>query len=330
MPVLFLIVACILWSVSFPLIKALHLEQAGRLPDASSLFLAAWMQAARFSMGALILLPLVIISQRPNKNEIRQGLRLALWGGLGMAFQADALAHTQASTSAFLTQAYCILLPLWAFLRTWKKPCCRVVIATLMVTVGGAILSGWRPDHMRLGRGEIETLLAAVFFVFQILSFENPRFAENRGTSVTLVTLVMFAGIAVLFIPISLMLAPHPGAMISAGASVPSLVLIAALAIFCSVGAFLLMNTWQRRISATDAGLIYTTEPLFAAFFVLFLPAVLGSFIGKSYPNESFSALTICGGILILGANLLMQLKHPAASSYPEFQKPVADSKRGC
>jgi drug/metabolite transporter (DMT)-like permease len=323
MPVLLLIVACALWSVSFPLVKALHLEQAGRLPDASSLFLAAWMQAARFSLGALILLPLVMISHRPNKNEICQGLRLALWGGLGMGFQADALAHTQASTSAFLTQAYCILLPLWACLRTWKKPSCRVVLATLMVTVGGAILSGWRPDQMRLGRGEMETLLAAVFFTFQILSFENPRFAENRGTSVTF---VMFAGIAAWFIPISLMLAPHPGAMISAGASAPSLVLIAALAVFCSVGAFLLMNTWQRRIGATEAGLIYTTEPLFTAVFVLFLPALLGSFVGKSYPNETFSALMICGGVLILGANLLMQLKHPAASNHPDLQKPAAGS----
>jgi drug/metabolite transporter (DMT)-like permease len=321
MPVLLLILACVLWAVSFPLVKALHLEQTGRLPDASSMFLAAWMQAARFSLGALILLPLILLGHRPIKNEIHQGLRLALWGGLGMGFQTDALAYTEASTSAFLTQAYCILLPLWACLRTWKKPSTRVVIATLMVTTGGAILAGWRPDHMKLGRGEMETLLAAFFFTFQILSFENPKFAKNRGTSVTF---VMFAGIAVLFIPISLILAPHPGAFRSAGASIESFVLIAALAVFCSVGAYLLMNTWQRRIGATEAGLIYTTEPVFTALFVLFLPALLGTFIGKPYANESFSNLMIFGGVLILGANLLMQLKHPAAPNHPDFQEPVA------
>jgi len=288
MPVLLLVLACVLWAVSFPLVKALHLEQTGRLPDASSLFLAAWMQAARFGMGALLLLPFIVLKNRPNKNEIHQGLQIALWGGLGMGLQADALAHTEASTSAFLTQAYCIFLPLWACIRTRKKPSNRVITATLMVTIGGAILAGWRPDHMKLGRGEMETLLAAFFFTFQILTFENPRFAQNRGTSVTF---VMFAGIAILFIP----------------------------------GAYLLMNTWQRRISATEAGLIYTSEPVFAALLVLFLPALLGNFIGHPYANETFSNLMIFGGSLILGANLLMQLKHPAVPNHLNCQEPVAD-----
>lgn len=321
MPVLLLVLACVLWAVSFPLVKALHLEQTGRLPGASSMFLAAWMQAARFGLGALVLLPFILLKNRPNKNEIHQGLQIALWGGLGMGLQADALAHTEASTSAFLTQAYCILLPLWACIRTRKKPSNRVIIATLMVTIGGAILAGWRPDHMQLGRGEMETLLAAFFFTFQILTFENPKFAENRGTSVTF---VMFAGIAILFIPISLLLAPHPGDLLSAGASMQAFVLIAALALFCSVGAYLLMNTWQRRISATEAGLIYTSEPVFTALFVLFLPVVLGNFIGHPYANETFSNLMIFGGSLILGANLLMQLKHPAVPNHPDFQEPVA------
>jgi drug/metabolite transporter (DMT)-like permease len=324
MPVLLLILACVLWAVSFPLVKALHLEQSGRLPDVSSMFLASWMQAARFGLGALLLLPYIVFKQRPSNNEIHQGLQIALWGGLAMGFQADALAYTEASTSAFLTQAYCILLPLWACIRTRKKPTTRVVIATLMVTIGGAILAGWRPDHMKLGRGEMETLLAAFLFTFQILTFENPRFAENRGTSVTF---VMFAGIAILFIPITLIFAPDPGACLAAGASIQSFVLIAVLAVFCSVGAYLLMNTWQRCISATEAGLIYTSEPVFAALLVLFLPAMLGAFIGQPYANESFSNLMIFGGFLILGANLLMQLKHPAVPNHLDFQEPIPDAE---
>ena len=76
MPVLLLILACVLWAVSFPLVKALHLEQTGRLPDASSMFLAAWMQAARFSLGALILLPLILLGHR---QEIPDGEALTAW-----------------------------------------------------------------------------------------------------------------------------------------------------------------------------------------------------------------------------------------------------------
>ncbi|MEY3896467.1 MAG: hypothetical protein RLZZ214_1987, partial [Verrucomicrobiota bacterium] len=262
MPVFLLVVACALWAVSFPLVKVLHLEQTARLPGASSVFLAAWMQFARFGLGALILLPFVAGRKGPTRNEIHQGLILALWGGAGMGMQADSLAYTEASTSAFLTQAYCIFLPLWACLRSRRKPGTRVIVATLMVIAGGAVLSGLRPGNLKLGRGEIETLCAAFLFTFQILALENRRFEGNRGSQVTF---VMFLGIAILFIPITVAVAPDLTSCLTAGASFQSLVIIAGLALFCSVGAYLLMNIWQPRVSATEAGLIYTTEPVFTA-----------------------------------------------------------------
>lgn len=311
MPVFLLIVACALWGVSFPLVKVLHLEQAVRMPDASTLFLSAWMQSARFGLGALMLLPFVIGKRRPTSNELRQGLQIAGWGGIGMWLQADALAYTEASTSAFLTQAYCILLPLWACLRLRKMPGRRVVLATLMVLLGGAILSGLRPGHLHLGRGEIATLASAVLFTFQILALENPRHRDNRGT---VVSFIMFSAIAVLFLPITALTAPSLSACITAGASVQSLVFIASLALFCSVGAYVLMNTWQPRVPATEAGLIYTLEPVFTAVYVLFLPVLLGNFIGRPYPNESLTWPLVTGGLLILAANVLMQWKRPPHS----------------
>ena len=104
MPVLCLILACAFWGLSFPVVKALHLEQTMRLPGAGSEFLSAWMQVARFGLGALILLPFVAKRRLPSRLELRQGFWLAFWGGTGMALQADGLAHTAESTSAFLTQ----------------------------------------------------------------------------------------------------------------------------------------------------------------------------------------------------------------------------------
>lgn len=308
MPVFLLILACALWAVSFPLVKALHLEQAARLPDASTVFLSSWMQSARFGLGALLLVPLVVGRKPPSRGEIQQGMILALWGGAGMGLQADALAYTDASTAAFLTQAYCIFLPLWACLRIRRKPGGRVMAATCMVIAGGAVLSGLRPDHFKLGRGEIETLGAAFLFTFQILALENPRFKDNRGTSVTF---IMFLCIAILFIPVTVFSAPDMTACVTAGASFPSLVIISILALFCSAGAYLLMNIWQPRVTATEAGLIYTMEPVFTAIYVQFIPAVLGRFIGETYHNESVSSAMITGGVLILGANILMQWKRP-------------------
>jgi drug/metabolite transporter (DMT)-like permease len=311
MPVFLLIVACALWGLSFPLLKVLHLEQSARMPGVSSLFLASWLQFTRFGMGAAMLLPFLIGRKRATRNEIRQGLVLALWGGAGMWIQADALAYTAASTSAFLTQAYCVILPLWACLRLQRKPGMRVLAATLMVICGGAILSGLRPDQLSLGRGEIETLAAAFLFSFQILALENPRHATNRGLTVSF---IMFLGIAILFVPITAIAAPDMAACFTAGASVHALVLVGGLALFCSVGAYLLMNIWQPRVSATEAGLVYTIEPVFTAIYVLFLPAMLGSFIGGTYHNESLSKPLLIGGALIVAANILMQWKRPPHS----------------
>ena len=303
MPVLFLILACALWGLSFPVVKALHLDQTARVPGASSLFLAAWMQVARFGLGALMLLPFVL-RLKLTRNEIQQGLILALWGGVGMGVQADGLAYTSASTSAFLTQAYCVILPLWGCLQLRSLPSAKVVIATMLVMAGGAVLSGIHLNNLRPGRGELETLLASFLFTFQILALENPKFAGNRSLPVTF---IMCAAIAVLLLPIAGLLAPNAAALVQAGASWPTAFFIFVLALFCSVGAYLLMNHYQPKVSAIEAGLIYTTEPVFTAAYSLFLPLLLGGFAGQVYANENITTTLIVGGSLIIGANVLMQ-----------------------
>jgi drug/metabolite transporter (DMT)-like permease len=156
-----------------------------------------------------------------------------------------------------------------------------------------------RPGDLRIGRGELETLVAALFFTMQILTLENPKYRENRGTPVTF---LMCAGIAVLFLPISALIAPEVGMLVTAGASWASFGLIAVLAVFCSVGAYLLMNVWQPKVSATEAG------------YVLFLPAMIAAICGTGYANESLTKAMVTGGGLILAANVLMQWKrkpHP-------------------
>ncbi len=313
MPLICLILACALWGLSFPVMKALHLEQAGRMPGVTSGFLSSWMQVARFGMAAVILVPFVVRSGWPTRLELRQGLFIAMWGGVGMGMQADGLAHTDASISAFLTQAYCIFLPLWACLVQRQAPTLRVILATVLVLVGGAVLSGLRLDHFQIGRGEAETVLAAFFFTFQILVLENPKYSPNRALPVTL---VMFVGITVLFVPITMLMARQPMDSVLAGASWPALSLILVLALFCSVGAYLLMNHWQPQVTAIEAGLIYTTEPVITALYVLVLPGMLGSLIGLTYSNETLTPSILVGGTLIVAANVLMQWKrkpHPPA-----------------
>lgn len=307
--VLALILACALWGISFPLVKALHLEQTGRIPEASSEFLTAWILVARFLLAAILLAPFVIRMGRLTRLEVKQGLLLAVFGGIGIALQVDGLAYTEASTSAFLTQAYCVVLPLWAAFQTRRRPTLRVAGATLLVLIGGGILAGVRPGHYAIGRGEAETLLAALFFALQILCLERKSFDANRGCHVTL---VMCAGIALLFLPVAFLAAPSPTALIQAGKSFPAQGIVAVLSVFCTVGPFLLMNIWQKRLPATEAGLIYTTEPVFTAVYALVIPVILSGLAGVNYPNETFTLPLVLGGSLILAANLWMQWKRAA------------------
>lgn len=273
------------------------------VPEAGSWFLSAWGLAIRFGLGAFLLLPWVF-QFGVRANEWKQGGVLAFWCGFGMWFQSDALAHTAASTSAFLTQGYCLFLPLWFAVQSRKWPSTHVLLATVMVISGVTWLSGVGPENLRLGRGETETLLAALFFTFQILTLENPHYSGNRGLPVAF---VMFAAIGLVLLPMVWWTAPAPAAILRVGASADVLWLLLALTVFSTVGAYLLMIFFQRGVSATEAGLIYCAEPVFTAGYVLFLPSIIGAWTGNTYANETWTPALIGGGLLITLANAIMQ-----------------------
>ena len=321
--ILALILCCAFWGISFPVIKALMIELEQRTPAGSSFHFSSWVQMSRFLIAAVIMLCLTWKISRPGRLELRQGCLIAFWGGLGMWLQAYGLAYTEASTSAFLTQAYCVFLPIWVSLRDRKSPGKNIIVATCLVLLGGAILAGVRPDHFKIGRGELATLASAFLFTFQILTLENPKYADNRGRSVTLVMCVV---VFILFLPISLVTAPHPLDVIASARSFSVFTLVIILALVCTVGAYLLMNTWQRHVTSTQAGLIYTTEPVFTAWYALFLPGMLAGLMGHPYANETLTSQLLIGGGLILLANFIVvaAMRNTDEKTTPKTEKESA------
>jgi hypothetical protein len=85
--------------------------------------------------------------------------------------------------------------------------------------------------------------------------------------------------------------------------------LTAMLTVFCTLGAYLIMNTWQPKITATEAGLMYCFEPIFGSVMALFIPALFSVWAGISYANEMATMHLLVGGGLITAANILIQLK---------------------
>ncbi|MEQ1830790.1 MAG: hypothetical protein ABL921_32870, partial [Pirellula sp.] len=82
--------------------------------------------------------------------------------------------------------------------------------------------------------------------------------------------------------------------------------LVVFLAVFCSVLAFLGMNRYQPDISAVQASIIYSTEPVFASLWALWIPGILTVISPPyGYANELLSLPLLIGGTLILFANIV-------------------------
>lgn len=300
-----LLAATMCWALSFPTMKALGLEQQKLLPAASTWFLTWLGVMYRFGAAALLLgLFLGPGLRQITRSELEQGAGLALFGAGGILFQMDGLAYTKASTSAFLTQCYVVFIPLWFALTHRRRPPGRVSLGVFLVLVGMAILSGLDLRALKLGRGETETFIASLLFTGQILWLERPRYAGNAPLRFSF---VMFAGMAGLCAPGVWLTATSFGDWTRAYASAPALAFLGVLVLGCTLGGYLLMNRWQRDVTATEAGLIYCVEPVLTSVLTLFLPAWISGWCDLGYPNETLTLRLLGGGGLITLANLLVQ-----------------------
>ncbi|MEY4918728.1 MAG: hypothetical protein RL616_2641 [Verrucomicrobiota bacterium] len=300
-----LILATPCWALSFPVMKALALEQQKLLPDAGTWFFTALGVVIRFGVAGLLMLPLLLrAGQKLSRREVEQGAVLAVFGGAGILFQMDGLAYTAASTSAFLTQGYCVFIPCWVVLLNRRWPSLKIIVSVVLVLAGVAVLADLNFHSLKLGRGELETLIASLFFTAQILTLEHPRYAANRPVQFSI---VMFLGMALFAAPLLWATAPNVAACFHAYSSPAAVGFMASLIVVCTLAGYLIMNRWQKLVTATEAGLIYCLEPVFASALALFLPAMFSVWAGINYPNEILTARLLLGGALVTAANLLLQ-----------------------
>lgn len=325
---LMLLLATVFWGSSFVVMKALGQHQEQILPGVSSWFVSSTSMVVRFGLAAVVLVLWNFRSLgRITRSEIRQGAGLGFFGGVGIFFQMDGVMHTAASTSAFLTQCYCIFIPIFVAWRKRAWPAKLVALSCIMVLAGVGVLSEFNWHELRMGRGEWEAVLASVFFTAQILWLERPTFSANKSSHTSL---VMFAAIALPLLPVALLKAGGAREILVAYQTPTALISIASLTIFCTLMSYGLMNFWQPQISATSAGLIYCSEPLFTSLFALFLPGIFSTLAEIHYANELVTPRLLLGGGLITAANILIivqaALAKPALICVPE-RKTFAPAK---
>ena len=311
---LLLLLATVFWGVSFPVMKSIGLLQQRLLPDASNWFAPSLSMTLRFSFAAFILLLLSRQSTRTlTRLEIEQGVGIGFFNTFGIILQMDGLSHTSASTSAFLTQCYCVLIPIYVTIRERRWPSRTVSVSCALALAGVAILSQFNWRSVNLGRGELETVLASVFFTGQILWLNRPKFAWTNSVNTTL---IMFLVTVLCALPITLFSAPGGGAIALLFHSRAFWGLMVVLTFVCTLLTFTTMNYWQPHLPETHAGLIYCAEPVFATLFALFLPSIFAAWAGINYANETMAGRLIAGGSLIIAANILLLVRE--ASRRPD------------
>ncbi len=304
-----LVLSTAFWSLSFPTMKTMSLAQQALLPGVNSWFTSSLCVLYRFGVAAAVMAIWTVPRLRGlTRRECWQGVGLGLFGSAGLLFQMDGLAYTSASTSAFLTQCYCLIIPLGLAAWERRRPSAVVIVCCVLVMTGVAILSDFDWQEFQLGRGEIETLISSVLFTGQILWLQRPGYA---GNDVSRFTLVMFVVMALGALPVAMGTTHASADWLRAYSTLPLVSFMAVLVGVCTFGGYLLMNRWQPHVSATQAGLVYCSEPVFVSLLVLFLPAWLARFAGVDYANERVTWQLLAGGGLITLANIVLAVVPP-------------------
>jgi drug/metabolite transporter (DMT)-like permease len=323
--VLLLVFVNILWGLSFPITKTINLQVDRHFDivaeDSSSalrLSAAAWLILIRFT-SAFIIFAIVFrqILRRARIAEWWAGIQIGVFFYIGLILQIIALATIPASRSGFLTSLVAVFTPVLTAILLRVRPRLPVIVGVVVALLGVAVLTGlvvgsesgfslaadawqaWTP-------GDTLTTLGAVFFAGQIMLVDY----HGKRLDAAALTPGMFVSTAVFAFFTFLLANPFvtetsPSGWLALSIRPQFWLLILALSIFSSVVAFNLMNTYQHYVSASQAGIIYTLEPVFASIAAMILPGLLSAAIGVDYANERLVMPMLIGGSLIIVANLI-------------------------
>jgi len=219
--------------------------------------------------------------------------------------QVDGLRFTTASKSGFITGLVVIFTPLVSLLLGEKFKLSHGMGALLacvglffLVRDPQAPFGGWN-------RGDSETLVCAVLCGFHVTL--TARF--SRRSSPWVIAFVQICAVALISCVLTVLLPNNTSGgqsmagfeMLGSALRRPDVWLgIFYLAAFATALGFYMQTTLQSRLTATEAAIIFTTEPVFSA-----LLATSGIIPGV---HESLTVIQATGGALIIAAMLLAEL----------------------
>jgi drug/metabolite transporter (DMT)-like permease len=293
-----LVVACLCWAAFFSLCK--NWQQAAHACPGGSLLASLTLLGVRTLIALTafaVLKPRLFL--RPSRREIGVGLLLGTMSCLGNILQVWGLASTSPALSGFFTSLASLWVPILA-LVCFRLPVAGATWCGMALGIGGlAILGINRGASWGMGFGDGLTVLASLAFALFILTLDRLGRAVN-STHLTLV-LIAAAGLPTLFLAVGIAawqgnVMPWLRWLVEVLGQPAVLRDVLLLTILSTILATLLMNTYQPRVPASRAALIYLLEPVFAA--------VLSVVVG----HDTVTGRLLLGGALILSGNALVEL----------------------
>ncbi len=250
----------------------------------------------RFLLGTAGLALLLAINRvRFDRRSLLDGSILGLLLVSIFWLQTDGLRFTTSAKSGLITSLYVPLTPLLAIALRHRVKLSHA-LAALIATVGlyllihepgGSLSSGWN-------RGDIETLLCAILCTFHVTY--TATFSRRSNAWILAFGQVAITG-GVSAVITAVLPSPHGFQSTAAALHNPAvLVALALMAVLITMFGFWGMSAMQAYLSATEAAVIYSLEP------------VTATLIGVYWMGERFAPVQQLGAALILAAMVAAEL----------------------
>lgn len=223
-----------------------------------------------------------------NKEAVLYGFILGLALFAGFATQTFSLTFSKSSIVAFITGFNVIFVPFLSYAFFKGKVRLNVFIASLIALLGLYLLT--MSGTLSFGVGELLALICAIMFAIHIIL--TGKF--SRKADVFLIVCFQFLTVTILSMIFSLV---SEDVTFNVSLDYAFVKAILVTSIFATVYAFLIQTYMQQYTTASKTAIIFTVEPLSAAFY--------GYFAG----NELMTYSQILGAVFIIIAILISELK---------------------
>ncbi len=249
---------------------------------------------ARFLMGSIVLLPLVIYRRKKDKERhiARAGIRITITGGIccGLALcfaallQQIGIMYTTVGKAGFITTLYIIIVPIMGIFLKKKVPG-KVWLAAVIAAAGMYLLC--MSESLRLSKGDTYVFLCALLFSVHILVID---YFSPKADGVELSCLQFLTAGVICFAAALVLEKPQLSNFID------GIIPLAYAGIMSSGVAYTLQIIGQKDLDPTVASLILSLE------------SVVSMLAGWVILGQALNPRELFGCILVFGAVILVQL----------------------